>query len=114
MEAAVTAAGVDGNPDTVALTEGRCTTADLSQQLHLGFSTDLVLSFEVAEHIQQGDKEMTFIDNIVRMARRFVVLSWGNQAGHGHVNNRESNYVVSRFKTEGFRLLEKETEELRK
>lgn len=124
--AGITAGGVDGNPDTITLSNGRCTVGDLSKKLDLGFRYDAVMSFEVAEHIHAGLAEDAFVRNLVRHSGAFsssgddeelagqtgnspggiLVLSWGNQAGEAHVNNRDSGYVVSRFTdlaTENFR-----------
>merc|ERR1712032_1563213 len=71
--------------------------ADLTSPLRLGFQYDAVLSLEVAEHIPAGAPEAAFVANLDRHCRRLLVVSWGNQGGHGHVNNRESEYVVQRF-----------------
>ena len=77
--------GFDGNPDTAKLSEGRCQVADLSATLDFGTRWDWILSLEVAEHIPH-EFEAAFVGNLHRHNRQGIILSWGNQAGHGHVN----------------------------
>lgn len=110
--AGIRAGGFDGNPSTVQISEGRCLHADLSSKLDLGTRWAWVLSLEVAEHIPR-EFEQTFLDNVDQHACAGLVLSWGNQAGEGHVNVRPSSEVVELFKSRGFRLSEESTEHLR-
>ena len=93
------AGGVDGNTDTVSLSQGRCMVSDLTQPLELGFQYDAVMSLEVAEHIQPGVPEEVFVRNLDRHARKVLIVSWAGeeQGGHGHVNGRSSEYVIRRF-----------------
>ncbi|CAD7938582.1 unnamed protein product [Amoebophrya sp. A120] len=104
--------GVDGNPDTVEITDGRCTVGDLSKKLDLGFRFDVVMSLEVAEHIPP-EYEQTFVANLLRHSGHLLVLSWGNQPGHGHVNNKASGEVRSVFTAHGFLFDEEESRRLR-
>jgi len=100
--AGLRAGGFDGNPSTVELTEGRCNQLDLSRVQDLGNCWDWVVSFEVAEHIPR-ESEAAFVGNLVRHARRGLVLSWGNQAGEGHVNVRPRDEVERLIEELGFR-----------
>jgi len=93
------ATGFDGNPETESLTEGMCGVANLAFPQQRG-AWDWVMSLEVAEHIPP-QYEDSFVENIVSAARKGVVLSWGNQAGHGHFNCRSTDYVVDIMRKRG-------------
>lgn len=94
--AGMTAVGVDGNPATVGLTAGRCMTADLTKKVDLGSTYDVVFSFEVAEHIPP-EKENIFIANLHRHVGKTLIMSWGNQAGSGHINNQPEDEVIPKL-----------------
>ncbi|CAK8996436.1 Uncharacterized protein SCF082_LOCUS4790 [Durusdinium trenchii] len=104
--------GFDGNPATWEITEGRCLQADLSRDLDLGTRWDWVLSLEVAEHIPR-EFENSFLKNLDRHTCSGMVLSWGNQAGEGHVNLRTSEEVEELMREHGFLSLPEKTAELR-
>lgn len=104
--------GFDGNPATSQLTEGRCLQADLSHELDLGTRWHWVLSLEVAEHIPR-EFEAVFLANLERHSCEGLVLSWGNQAGEGHVNLRRRFEVERLLDERGFRSLEEEAQKLR-
>jgi len=97
--------GFDGNPSTASLSQGRCQVADLSSALDFGTSWDWVLSLEVAEHIPRQFEDV-FLGNLERHARRGIVLSWGNQAGEGHVNVRPRQEVEQVLTRMGFQSSE--------
>lgn len=105
--------GYDGNPDTVALTDGLCRVADLRYPCRFG-QWDAVLCLEVGEHIPARHEEMVF-DNVTRHARDTIVLSWAppGQEGCGHVNCRPPNYILEKLATRGFGLDAKATMALR-
>eukprot|EP00931_Biecheleriopsis_adriatica_P103185 TRINITY_DN78055_c0_g1_i1.p1 TRINITY_DN78055_c0_g1~~TRINITY_DN78055_c0_g1_i1.p1 ORF type:complete len:356 (+),score=66.60 TRINITY_DN78055_c0_g1_i1:116-1183(+) len=104
--------GFDGNPVTGEITEGRCLQADLSQELDLGTRWHWVLSLEVAEHIPR-QFEARFLENLERHTCSGMVLSWGNQAGEGHVNLRAGEEVEAIMQERGFRSLPEKAAELR-
>jgi len=106
------AGGFDGNPSTRELTEGRCQQIDLSSELDLGTRWDWLLSLEVAEHIPL-EFEMNFVGNLVRHACFGMVLSWGNQAGEGHVNVKRREEVVRLFSEFGFHSVDADAAVLR-
>lgn len=112
--AGLRAGGFDGNPATPAISEGRCQTADLSEaSLDLGTSWDWALSLEVVEHIPDLHEE-AFLRNLDRHNRRGIVLSWGNQPGHGHVNIRDTDYVERRLEAMGYTYEAETSESLRR
>ncbi|CAE8607551.1 unnamed protein product [Polarella glacialis] len=102
--AGLRAGGFDGNPATGEITEGRCLQADLSRELDLGTRWHWVLSLEVAEHIPRYFED-SFLANLDRHTCSGMVLSWGNQAGEGHVNLRTSSEVEELLSARGFRSL---------
>merc|ERR1712070_844723 len=108
----IRAGGFDGNPMTMQISEGRCLHADLSSRIDLGTRWGWALSLEVADHIQR-EFEATFLDNLDRHACAGLVLSWGNQAGEGHVNVRPSSEVQELLERRGFRLVQESTDLLR-
>ena len=63
---------------------------------------DLALSLEVGEHIPK-EQEQTFIDNIVKSARRMIVLTWAapGHGGEGHVNNQTPEYIANEIEKRG-------------
>lgn len=95
--------GYDGNPDTPALTNGLCDVLDLSKDVQLDKQYDYVLSLEVGEHIP-AIYERVFINNIHKLNREGVVLSWAiqGQGGDGHVNERSNDYIRGYFAALGY------------
>lgn len=93
----------DGNPLTADITNGKCFVANLAHPLDLQQTFQCVLSLEVGEHIPQAF-ESTFIDNVVRHAERFIILSWAvpQQGGHGHFNEQPNEYIAARLAAYGF------------
>lgn len=94
--------GFDGNPYTPELTGGRCKVLDLTSDFNMD-QRDCVLTLEVGEHIPFVYQHK-FIDNVVKHAGRFVILSWGvvGQGGYGHVNCQENDYIKHLFMDRGF------------
>jgi len=106
--------GYDGNPHTMEITDGACGVQDFAVPVKLR-PRDLVVSLEVAEHIP-ADKEEVFIRNILLPCSSYVIISWAveGQGGLGHVNCRNNDYVIDKFWSYGYSLMEKETRKLRK
>lgn len=98
--------GVDGNPDTLELSEGMCQQANLSKPLSLPRVYDWALSLEVAEHIP-AKYERIYLENLHTMNREGIILSWAlpGQTGLGHVNCRDSEYVRCRLQAMGYEEL---------
>ena len=93
--------GIDGNPDTPAMTGGLGKVVDFSKPVDLGRTYDWVLSLEVAEHLPP-QFETIYIENLIRHSRVGIVLSWANQNGPGHFNMRSVDYVKKRMKEYGY------------
>jgi len=99
-------AAVDGASNIGSLTKGVVATWDLTKPMEA--TADWVMSLEVAEHIPP-EFEDSFLDNVVRNARCYVILSWSKMAlvGSGHVNPRNRTYVWNKMKSLGFIMADK-------
>jgi len=75
---------------------------------------DVVMSFEVAEHIPPS-RMLVFLHNIANHARYKVVITWAKrgQGGVGHVNELDREEVEEVFLRFGFSLNEEQTGTLR-
>lgn len=106
--------GVDGNPNTPELTEGRCGVADLAIPLSFNPPYEWAMSLEVAEHIP-AKYERTYLQNLDSANKRGIVMSWGlpGQTGLGHVNCRDNEYVKCRLAAMGYQHRPKQDEVLR-
>lgn len=78
--------GIDGNPNTKEITDGLCSVCDVSKPVYFT-PQDWVVCLEVGEHIPKEFQD-TFIDNLVKLAKDGIILSWAGtgQNGFGHVN----------------------------
>lgn len=94
--------GYDGNPDTPEITQRTCAVVDLSEPFDLKKKFDWVLSLEVGEHLPQ-QFETIFIENLIRHAKKGIVLSWAvaGQPGYGHFNTQNNDYIKQRFPAYG-------------
>jgi hypothetical protein len=86
-------------------------TTDLKSK---AFTSDLVISLEVGEHIP-AEFMGVYLDNITSHAKTYLITSWAvrGQAGFGHVNCLDNAEIIPEFEKRGFKLLEKETEKAR-
>ena len=93
----------DGAPFCEKMTNGSVKYLDLSIPVYGLPLYDWVISLEVGEHIPKA-YEHIFLDNIVRHARKGVVLSWATpgQGGHGHVNCQPFSYIKDQLHVRGF------------
>jgi hypothetical protein len=110
------ATGYDGNPYSEELTNGKVNYRELHTPMEdYTFTYNLVLSLEVGEHIPQ-EYEQTFLDNVVKCAKQWIILSWAvpGQNGDGHVNCRDNEYIIFQMINRGFQLERSETIKLRK
>jgi len=66
-------------------------------------SPDCAICLEVSEHIPK-DLEKVFLDNIANAAWKQLFISWAlpSQPGHGHVNCRTTEWVVSEILKRGW------------
>jgi hypothetical protein len=108
------AIGVEGSIPKAAkfeyIIEGDLTT-DLKSK---AFTSDLVISLEVGEHIP-AEFMGVYLDNITNHSAKYLITSWAvrGQAGFGHVNCLDNAEIIPEFENRGFKLLEKETEKAR-
>jgi hypothetical protein len=96
-------AAYDGNPFTPKLTEGIGEIQDLSIVFDLGKKYDLVISFEVGEHIPKKYEDI-YIENICKHSNNYLLLSWAiiGQSGSGHINCQNNEYIINKIKQKGF------------
>lgn len=112
-EAGISCQGFDGSPRTPEFSDGMCGVKDFSEPQDIGMF-DLVVCLEVGEHIP-AKYEQVFIDNICRVSREYICLSWAivGQGGTGHVNCRNNGYVINEMRNRGFVIDWEHTEYLR-
>jgi cyclopropane fatty-acyl-phospholipid synthase-like methyltransferase len=99
----IAAEGYDGNPLTPQFTNGICKVRDLSEPFQLEETFDWVMSLEVGEHLPQ-QYEKIFIENLMRHAKKGILLSWAikNQGGTGHFNEQNNDYIKAIFADYGY------------
>lgn len=102
-ERGIAAKGYDGNPNTPELSCGLGEILDLSEPFQLEQTFDWVLSLEVGEHLPP-QYEKIFIENLMRHAKKGIVLSWAikHQGGTGHFNEQNNDYIKAIFVTYGY------------
>ena len=73
-----------------------------------------VISLEVGEHIPKEFMDV-YLDNITNACNGYLITSWAirGQAGFGHVNCLDNHEIIPLIEKRGFKLMEKETEEVR-
>ena len=94
----------DGAPFSESLSDGRVKYLDLSIPQYGLPVYDYIISMEVAEHVP-AEYESIYIDNLVRHAKKGIVLSWAvpGQPGTSHVNCKSFEDVVKIMAEKGFR-----------
>ena len=97
--------GVDGdyvNRSQLVIDETEFRNADLMQPLDLGRKFDLVVSLEVAEHLEEPHAD-PFVDSLIRHSD--VILfsaAIKGQGGFNHVNEQFAPYWAKKFEARGF------------
>ena len=77
---------------------------DLSGPMDLGRKFDVVMTLEVAEHIDPANAD-TFVDNLTRHGDRVLFsAATPRQGGTGHVNEQWPAYWAEKFAERGFLL----------
>jgi len=73
-----------------------------------------VISLEVGEHIPVEFMDV-YLDNITNACNNYLITSWAvkGQAGFGHVNCLDNHEIIPEIEKRGFKLMEKETQEVR-
>lgn len=86
---------------------------DLTKLIVSGVS-GTVISLEVGEHIP-AEYMNVYLDNITNACSNYLITSWAvrGQEGFGHVNCLDNHEIIPEIEKRGFKLLEKETEEVR-
>ena len=76
---------------------------------------DWTLSVEVGEHIAR-QHEAVFMDNLARLCRTGVILTWAveGQGGFHHVNCRNNDYIIAQMERRGFKYDEPQSMHFRK
>lgn len=87
---------------------------DLRYPLRLMFDYDMVLSWEVAEHIP-AEYADTYCDNLAKYADKWLVLTAAheNQGGNWHVNEQPQSYWIEKIETRGLKYRPEESERLK-
>jgi hypothetical protein len=96
--------GIDGIEGVEVLSGGLVKRADLSKPLPDTFKPMMtVICTEVGEHVPPEFAQV-FLDNVVKLARSTVVLSWAQpgRSGTGHVNCQEPKWVCEQLMQRGF------------
>lgn len=99
--------GLDGDyvpRDRLRIDPARFQGRDLGEPLDLGRRFDLVMSLEVAEHLDEGRADL-FVENLCRHGD--VVLfsaAIPDQGGTHHVNERWPSYWIAKFAAHGYRV----------
>ncbi len=106
--------GFEGDPPAQKVFSGMWK-QDLTQPIPEAFAEKgHVIMLEVGEHVPQ-EFESALIDNVSRLCRGYLVLSWAvpGQAGYGHVNCKTNEDVIEMLRLKGFVYLPAFTEEAR-
>ena len=101
--------GLDGSyvdQSTLSIATDEFVPADLSQQIDLRETFDLVQSLEVAEHIPSSKADV-FVDNLVRHGRHILfAAAVPGQLGVDHVNERSYDYWRCLFAKRDYSLFD--------
>ena len=90
--------GVDfHNCTNLLIDENEYMCADLTKPLYFECSFDLVISLEVAEHIEELNTNI-YLDNLCSAGKRILFsAALPRQGGTGHVNEKQLSYWVEQF-----------------
>lgn len=106
--------GFEGDPPAQKVFDG-IFQQDLTKPISEAFADKGdVIMLEVGEHVPQ-EFESALIDNVSRLCRGYLVLSWAvpGQDGYGHVNCKSNEDVIEMLRLKGFVYLPTLTEEAR-
>ena len=87
---------------------------DLTKYISLPIPVGNVISLEVGEHIP-AEYMNVYLDNITNACNNYLITSWAirGQEGFGHVNCLDNHEIIPEIEKRGFKLMEKETQEVR-
>jgi len=95
--------GFDGNPTTSNIPY--CSVQDLTDSSWSIPMADVVISFEVAEHVPSCFEDL-LVGTLDRHVKKggWLILSWAieGQGGLGHVNCRNNDYVIRKYTSMGY------------
>lgn len=101
--------GVDGhyvNRAQLHLSDAEFREVDLTQELRLGGQYDLVMSLEVAEHLDAQFSE-TLVDSLVRHGSTILFsAATPGQTGTNHVNCQWPSWWAARFGERGYQVFD--------
>ena len=81
-------------------------TQDLEKEIQLPREFDLVISLEVAEHLDPG-RAASFVEDLTRASRRVLFsAAVPGQGGEHHVNEQWQSYWAAHFKAQSYRPLD--------
>ena len=106
--------GFEGDPPVKKVFSGMWK-QDLTKPISEAFADKgHVIMLEVGEHVPQ-EFESALIDNVSRLCRGYLVLSWAvpGQDGFGHVNCKTNEDVIEMLRLKGFIYLPTVTEDAR-
>lgn len=106
--------GYEGTPDIEKISVFKpVVCVDLSKPLEIEHKGNVVC-IEVAEHIP-AEFENQLLTNITNACDGWLLLSWAviGQGGNGHVNERDSEYVIQTVEKLGFKYHDKISDAIR-
>jgi hypothetical protein len=105
LDQGIDAWGIEGSPcclQETLLPQDRLIIADLRLPLNIVKTVDLVMCFEVAEHIED-EHAHTFCQNLCLCSKQILLTAAPpGQGGHYHVNCRPKDYWVSKMQEFGY------------
>ena len=104
--------GFEGDPPKNKVTQG-IEKRDLTVPFTLNTKGN-VLFLEVGEHVDAQYQDI-LLDNVTKHCNGYLIMSWAvrGQEGFGHVNCLDNHEVIPLIESRGFKLMEKETKEVR-
>ncbi len=86
---------------------------DLRKNLRIDKKADIVLCFEVAEHIEEKFSDI-LVKNLTANARDLIFFTAAHpgQGGTSHINEQPKSYWIEKFSQQGFSFCPQETDQL--
>lgn len=101
--------GIDGayvNKETLRIKLDSFAEHDLETPYKSSRNFDLVISLEVAEHLEEQSADI-FIRTLVGLGDTVIFsAAIPNQGGQNHLNEREPEYWISKFEKEGYKCFD--------
>jgi 2-polyprenyl-3-methyl-5-hydroxy-6-metoxy-1,4-benzoquinol methylase len=104
LEQKINAIGIENSATAISLSpvKNHILKYNLNKEVHLNRMFDLIWCFEVIEHIHP-DYERNFLNTLINHSN-VIILSAARpgQGGHGHFNEQEPEYWISKFSKYGY------------